>query len=311
MAEGPRPQPRRRNLLRHPRKTQILSIFSDQFLVRAWLWRTMRRDARHPLARQLRRQLKQGRRLPILPFSLACALPLAVFAVYTFNVVDEAIGWALPPLLMLYSAVYCVFWIARIVALFSRQARQGAMDEVSVIPPGRLFIYLTICKVVLNEDDALYWLGLLRRVLAAGVFMMLIMSLFVAATQLDQLSPWEMATVFIELGLVAVVIPMEHNQSVLSACLLAVLGSTRLSSAFDRASATIAGFLLLQILSYALSVGAVVALGRLSLSLALALFLLARELLILLLWRAILLAANEDNAPARSLLWQGALRRRV
>ena len=190
----------------------------------------------------------------------------------------------------------------------SRQARSGTLDEVSVIPPGRLFIYLTICKVVLNEDDALYWLGLLRRVLATGVFMMLMMSLCIAAAQLDQLSVWDLAAVFVELALVAVVISLEHSQSVLSACLLAVLGGSRLGSALDRASATIAGFLLLQILSYALAVGAVVALGLLSLSLALALFLLARELLILLLWRVILRAANEDGAP-EPLHWQETLRR--
>ena len=270
----------------------------------------MRRDARHPVARHLKRQLQPGRRLPVLPFSLACALPILVLAGYAFNAVDEALGWALPLLLMLYSAIYCAVWIARIVAMMSRQARSGILDEVSVIPPGRLFIYLTICKVILNEDDALYWLGLLRRVLAAGVFMMLMMSLFITAAQLDQLSAWELAAVFVELTLVAVVIPLEHTQSALSACLVAVLGGSRLSSALDRVSATIAGFLLLQILSYALAVGAAVALGRLSLSLALALFLLARELLILILWRVILRAANEDRAP-ETVHWRDTLRRMV
>ena len=280
-------------------------------MVRAWLWRTLRRDARHPVARRLRRQLKQGRRLPVLPFSLACALPLLVLAGYTYSAVDEAIGWALPLLLMLYSALYCALWIARIVSLMSRQASSGVMDEVSVIPPGRLFIQLTICKVVVNEDDAIYWLGLLRRVLASAVFMMLMMSLFITVAQLDRLSARKVSAAFVELALVAVVIPLEHNQSALSACLLAVLGGSRLSSALDRASATIAGFLLLQILSYALAVGAAIALGLASLSLALALFLIARELLILLLWRAILRAANEDSAPVRSMPWQGALRRKV
>lgn len=271
----------------------------------------MRRDTRHPVARHLSRHLKAGWRLPILPFSLFCALPLLILIAYTYHAISDAIGWALPLYLMLFSALYCAVWIARIVALISRQARSGALDEVSVIPPGRVFVYLTICKVVLNEGDVLYWLGLLRRVLAGGVFLMLLMSLCIAAALMDQLSPWELAAVFLELTLIAIVIQLEHTQSTLIACLLAVLGGSRLRSSFDRPSITVAVFLLLQVLSYSLAIGAAVALGLPSLSHALALFLVAREMLIMLLWRVILRDANEDALPSRALLWKDVLRRNV
>lgn len=296
---------------RRPRFASLLTCLSDQLLARSSLWQTLRRDARHPVARHLNRHLKGGRRLSILPFSLACALPLLVLVAYTYHAISEAIGWALPLYLMLFSALYCAVWIARIVALISRQARSGALDEVSVIPPGRVFIYLTICKLVLNEGDVLYWLGLLRRVLAGGVFLMLIMSLCIAAALMDQLSPGEFAAVLLELTLLAIVIQLEHTQSTLIACLLAVLGGSRLCGSFDRASIIVAGFLLLQVLSYSLTIGAAAALGLSSLALALALFLLAREVLILLLWRVILRHANEDNLPPRALLWKDALRRNV
>ena len=162
---------------------------------------------------------------------------------------------------------------------------------------------------MLNEDDALYWLGLLRRVLAGGVLLMLMMSLFVAAAQLDQLRPDDLTALLIEMTLVAIVFPLEHTQSALSACLLAVLVGGRLSSAVDRASVAIASFMLLQVLSYVLAVAAVVAFGLSSLSLALALFLFMREMLILVLWRANLRAANEDIAPFRSPLWEDSFRR--
>lgn len=310
MAEGPQ-QPARRKLRRLPRFAQLKQTIPEQLLVRLALWQNLRRDARHPVARHLGRQLKRGWRLPILPFSLACALPLLILAGYAYHAVDEAMGWALPLFLMLFSTVYCAVWIVRIVALISRQARSGAMDEVSVIPPGRVFIYLTICKVVLNEDDALYWLGLLRRVLAGGAFLVLIMSLCIVAAQMNQLSPREFAAVSIELMLFAVVIQLEHSQSALIACLLAVAAGSRLHSLVDRASVIVAGFILLQILSFSLAIGAVVALGQASLSLTLALFLLSREMLILVLWRAVLRDANEDNLPPRSLQWRDALRRKV
>lgn len=259
----------------------------------------------------MQRLLQGGRRLPVLPFSLACAVPLLFLAGYAYHALHEAIGWALPLFLMLFSTVYCAIWMARIVALMSRQSRSGALDEVSVIPPGRVFIYMTICRVVLNEDDALYWLGLLRRVLAGGVFLMLMMSLCIAAAQMDQLRLRDLAAVLVELMLFALVIQLEHTQSAVAACLVAVFGSSRLRSSFDRTSLIVAGFLLLQILSYSLALAGTVALGLSSLSLALALFLLARELMILLLWRAILRDANEDNFPPRALHWQDALGRKV
>lgn len=310
MVKGPR-QLLRRRLPQLPRVAQMKSILPEQLFVRSSLWQTLRRDARHPVARHLSRQLKGRWQLPILPFSLVCALPLLILVAYTYHAISDAIGWALPLYLMLFSTLYCAVWIARIVALISRQARSGALDEVSVIPPGRVFIYLTICKVILNEDDVLYWLGLLRRVLAGGVFLMLIMSLCIAAALMDQLSPWEFAAVLLELTLIAIVIQLEHAQSTLFACLLAVAGGSRLRGSFDRASIIVAGFILLQILSYSLAIGTVAALGLSSLSIALALFLLVRELLILLLWRVILRDANEDNLPPRALLGRDPLRRNV
>lgn len=306
MAKGPRQQPFRRRALRLPGYAHLKLKLPEQLLVRRALWQTLRRDARHPVARHVSRQLKQARRLSILPFSLACAAPLLLLATYTYHAVNEAIGWALPLFLMLFSTIYCAVWMARIVALMTRQARSGAMDEVSVIPPGRLFIYLTICKVVLNEDEALYWLGLLRRVLAGGVLLMLIMSLCIAAAQMEQLRAWEFAAVAIELTLFAAVIQLEHTQSTLIACLLAIVAGSRPRSSFDRTSVIVAGFILLQILSFSLAMAVVAALGLSSLSIALALFLLLRETLIFVQWRAILRDANEEP---RSLLWQDTLRR--
>ena len=310
MAEDRRQSLRRRTLT-SPRLPGLTPTGPNHLFVRSSLWQTLGRDSRHPVARHLSRQLKRGRRLRVLPLSLAWALPLLALAAYAYYAVDEAVGWTLPLFLMLFSALHCVVWIARIVALLSRQARSGAMDEVGVIPAGRVFIYLTICKLVLNEDDALYWLGLLRRVLAGGVFLMLILSLCIAATQMDQVMAWDFAAVFVELALFALVIQLEHTQSAMIACLLAIVVGSRPRAAYERTGVVVAGFILLQILSYSLALAVAAALGLSSLSIALGLFLLSREVLILLLWRVILREANEDNLPLRSLLWPDALRRNV
>ena len=238
---------------------------------------------------------------------MAWAILLLIAFAFAFNRIDHAIVWSLPLWLMLLSAFYCVTWISRIVALMSRQARYGVLDEVSVIPPGRVFVYLTICKVVLNEDDALAWLTLLRRLMAGMMFFGLFMAMCLALTQLGQIKPVEIVVLLLELVLLAVVIPLEHAQSALIACLTAIIMCTRARSQIDRASLTAVCFVLLQILSYSLAIAAGVVSGISSLSVTIVLFIFIREMLILALWRLLLRDANEDDLPQLYLQWQGAL----
>lgn len=232
---------------------------------------------------------------------MAFALLLFFVIAYTYNVIDGVIVWALPLWLMLFSAFHCSIWIARIVALMSRQARSGVMDEVGMIPPGRVFVYLTICKVVLNEDEALAWLTLLRLALAGIIFFCLFMSLCIAVTLISGFSPLDFGAVLLELTLVAIIIPLEHTQSVVIACLLAIVFCTRIQSQMDKTSIAVAGFLLLQILTYSLAVAIVVVLEKHSLGVVLALFMLIREVLVFALWRIVLRDANEDNSPQLSM----------
>ena len=156
--------------------------------VRALLWRELRRDASHPVATRLRRQLSRERKLPVLRLSLALGAAQLIALAYVYTAISQVILWLLPLWLMLFSASYCALWIARIVPMMSRQSTFGALDEISVIPPGRVFVYLTICKVVLNRDDAVVWLGFLRRVLAGLVLLLLMMSLCIALTLLAESS---------------------------------------------------------------------------------------------------------------------------
>ena len=138
---------------------KLLRDLIEAVFVRASLWSTLRRDARHPVARHLARHLNRDRRLSLLPLSLIFALALMLAFAYAYTVIADAVVWTLPLWLMLFSTFYCAIWIARIVALLMRQARDGVLEEVSVIPPGRVFVYVTVCKVVLNNDDAVVWLG--------------------------------------------------------------------------------------------------------------------------------------------------------
>ena len=270
--------------------------------IRSWLWRELSRDASHPLATHLRRQLSRGSQLPTLRLSLAVGAVLLIALAYAYALAEHLILWLLPVWLMLYSASYCALWIARITPLLSRQSLLGVIDEISVIPPGRVFIYLTVCKVVLNRDDAVLWLSLLRRVMTVLVALVLGMTLCMALTLLAEASPQELAAILLDLAVAAATIWLEHSQSSALACLIALEASSRVRGDIDKTSVALTAFALAQILCYALALALAIVLDRRSLSLALLLFLLLRELLTAALWRMILHDANEefDHLPSKA-----------
>lgn len=272
-----------------------LRVFHRHMLIRASLWRELSRDASHPVATHLRRQMNGARPWPVLRLSLVSGFVLLVSLAYFYAVFDHMIVWLLPVWLMLFSAPYCVLWIARIVPLLSRQSVLGVLDEISVIPPGRVFVYLTICKVVLNRDDAVLWLSLLRRVFAALVTLVLLLTLCIALSLISQSSILDLAAILVDLALSAAVIWLEHAQSCVIACLMAVEVSNRIGGNIDKTSVAVTVFALSQITCYALALAVIVLVDHIRLSAALFLFLLLRELLIAILWRRILDGANEES----------------
>ena len=262
---------------------------------RSTLWRDLSRDASHPVASRLRRQMGGRRHLPILRVCVVVGAVLLILMAYAYAHIDHDFIWTLPIWLMLFSAVYCAIWIARIVPLMAKQSNFGVLDEISVIPPGRVFIYLTICKVVLNRDDAALWLGLLRRALAGLALLVLLLTLCIAFSLLAERSILELPGILIDLFFAAAVIWIEHSQSSALACLIAIEAPARFGGKIDQTVIAIFVFALAQLLSYTAALSAVIALNWLSLGVMLLLFILLRELLISALWRLVLHRANEDN----------------
>ena len=228
--------------------------------IRASLWRDLSRDASHPVATHLRRQLNRARYLPVLRLSLALGIVLLILLTYSYTHIDHLVVWLLPVWLMLFSASYCAIWIIRIVPLMSRQSILGVLDEISVIPPGRVFVYLTLCKVVLNQDDAVVWLGLLRRVLAGLALLVLLMTLCIALTLLSESSILDLVAILLDLVLVAAVIWLEHSQSTVLACLIAVEASIRSNGNVDKTSVAVVAFALAQALCYAFTLAVIIGL---------------------------------------------------
>jgi hypothetical protein len=267
------------------------------------LWRILSRDASHPVASRLRRQMSRTRHPPILQICALFGAALLMLMAYAYAYIDHDFIWTLPIWLMLFSAVYCVIWIARIVPLMAKQSTYGVLDEISVIPPGRVFIYLTICKVVLNHDDAVLWLGWFRRMLAGLALIVLLMSLCIAFALLSESSALDLAAILLDLLSSAVLIWIEHSQSAVLACLIAIEASTRFGGKIDQTVVAIVVFALAQVLCYAAALTLVVVLNWISLALMLLLFILFRERLASALWRLILHRANEEDFQYTRNLW--------
>ena len=274
--------------------------------IRSRLWQALCRDARHPIAAHFRRQLKQGRRVSILPLSLAVAIVLLFMFFNAYNLIDYEVMWSLPLWLMLASLAYCAVWIVRIAALMSRQAEAGVMDEIGLIPPGRTYVYLVIGKIVLNEGDGLAWCTVLRRYSAGIIFACLCMALFIAAAQIERISLLDAGAFLAALALVTLLITLEHAQSVVLAFLTAVIVCMRVQGPIDRASIAVVCFALLQVLTWSLAIAFVAVVESVDLSFMFVLFLVIRDLLIAALWRAVLRWANEDDFLPGPLDWSKA-----
>ena len=273
------------------------------------IWQRINRPVYHPIAKHFLRQLKRDRAGPsVIAVALLAALFMLLAVARLFAIVGSGVLWTMPLWLTLYSLSYSARWIYRIVSLISRQGRDGVLDEVSVIPPGRVFIYLAICKVVLHEQDALAWVTMLRKFAAGILFLTLALPVLITLPKLESIDTSQLSLLLIELSLLSFVIVHEHKQSVVLACLLPMTLSHRLKGQIDGTSLVLVCYVVLQVLSFAIAIAVPAAtqatawwfklsidLAAIGMAMMLALFLLVREMLIWVLWRTVLIQTNAEN----------------
>lgn len=215
---------------------------------------------------------------------------MLVFAVaaHSYTSLSANMLWSLPLWLMLLSACPCTIWMTRIVALLARQSRAGRLDELSLIPAGRRFIFSVACQVVLSDGDAAWWLGMLRRCLAGLALLLMLMGMCITLVNIERVDWQELALLLLDVLILALAILLEGTQSGVLACSLGIYFGRRSPGALDRASAAFATFALLQALSYALAIAGATVLNMSRVWLVCGLFLLLRELAIVMLWREVM-----------------------
>lgn len=273
------------------------------------IWQRINRPVYHPIKKHFLRQLKRDRKGPSsIAVAMLSAFLLLIALARLYYSVGSDLLWTLPLWLTLYSLTYSARWIYRIVSLISRQGRDGVMDEVSVIPPGRVFIYLAVCKVVLHEQDALSWITMLRKIAGGVLFLALALPVLVTANSVENINTRQLFLLLIELSLFSLVVVHEHKQSVVLACLLSMALSRRMKGQIDGTIQVAVSYIALQILSFATAIAVPAAVQALAwryklsidvsaigLALMLGLFLLVREMLIWSLWRMVLVQTNAEG----------------
>ena len=269
-------------------------------------WGRLHQPSYHAIAKHFRRQLRRECRSTSAPGIAALSGIAVLLAIaWAHSLLGIALVWTLPLWLMLHSTICHTLWIHRITRLMTRQARHGQLDEIGVIPPGRLFIHFAICKVVLHQGDALAWMTLLRKTLAFVIFVALALPMLATWFLVEAGDSARFALLLLELALFTSFVVVEHAQSVALACLLPMTILRRLPDYLEPSIAITVCFVVLQALVYALALlipllaagDGTSSLSAWSMALFLTSLPLIRELTLGLLWRVALQDSNAAGEP--------------
>ena len=265
-------------------------------------WQRFSKRDHHPIAAHFRRRLPRRQTVSAPALAVGSGIIILLAMAFAFHSIAEALVWTIPLWLMLHSFICSAAWIHRIVAMISRQSRAGVLDGISVIPPGPLFVYEVICKVVLHRNDDLAWLTAMRKFMALLLCISMLFPILVAASLTEEVNLFRLAVMLVEIALLATLVYGEHAQSVVLASALPILLARRLPAFLETSAYVAAAYVALQLFSFGVAlIPPILAsqspsptLQSLSLSLFLLMFLLLREAGLSLLWRLALVDANES-----------------
>jgi len=256
------------------------------------IWQQLHQTQHHPISSHIRHQLHTKKPvLSVLPIAFVIGFMGIIGLLLLFLTYGAIVIFTVPLWLMIFSGGYIMPWLYRIIAILSRQRRNAVLDSINMIPDGSLFVSFTICHAVINDDDMLHWIQLLRHILLLIFITSTVMAMCLALSLLDFIDAGSLAIILIDMLLIAAVLHLEHQQSVIIACLLAIDISQNVSSSADHMVGTIIMYILVQFATIVFPICILILLqnGIASslpyVSLFFALFLLCRELLMMYLWQ--------------------------
>ena len=282
-------------------------------MMTSWhLWQQLHAPMDHPIFKRTQRQYRSlYKTLNILYVVFLAGIIVLAGTVLLFTSLGSVIIVMMPLILTVFSSSYIILWIYRITLIIGIERENHNLDSVSVTPIGQVSVRWMICLATLHHNDTLAWIDLSRRIVIGIIWVLFTMALCLTITQMAVIDTGEVLIFIVNIVVFGAVIYIEHAQSILIGCLVAMWIPNVIPSPMDATIGAVLITILLQIMSFFVAISLGVFLqsgGNLDVNLLFnpdfftinfVMFALVREVLIFSLWRVI---AYQSNANPNVLL---------
>jgi hypothetical protein len=297
------------NVNKISRTTRILGQLQIRFsfLLTSWyLWQQLHMSVGHPIYKRIQKRYKYlFNAVNILYVIFIVGFVTLSGTVILFTSVDTAIIVTMPLILMVFSSSYIILWVYQITLMIGLERENRTLDNMSVTPVGELSIKWIMCIATIRHRDTLGWIELSRRIVIGIIWMLFTMAICLTISQISAVEISEVLAFVFNIVIFGVVIYVEHAQSILIGCLMAMWIPNILPARIDAMIGAILAYFTVQILTFVTSLSLGVFLqssGHFDLNtlfnqefftISFIMFMLVREILILILWRVL---AHQSNA---------------
>lgn len=275
-------------------------------MMTSWhLWQHLHTSINHPILNHIQRQYKSlHNTINIIYMVFIVGFVTLCGTVILFTSVDSAIIVTMPLLLIVFSSSYVIPWMYRISWIIGIERDNHTLDSLSVTPAGQVSFKWMISSATVHHKDTLGWIDLSRRIVMGIIWMLFTMALCLTITQISDANPSELFTFVVNIVVFGGIIYVEHAQSILIGCLIAMWIPNKVATRLDATVSAILLYAVLQILTFIAGIllGVLLQGGMLDanilynqefFTISFIMFGLVREVLIYVLWRML---AHESNA---------------
>jgi len=254
------------------------------------LWHYLCHPAAHPL---FERTLKFNRTTSSIAW--AALLAGALLCCGISSLVDSSITVLLLIMIVAFSTAYVVTWAMSISDLIIREHERRTYDLLCMSPAGALGVNWAICTGILHRNDVLGWLGVLRKLMAALLLIVLFSILLTTASRQSLPDLSQLFRLSLDIVMLAAASYVDHVQSVVLGSLVGMLVPVYNRTRLD--AAVLAGRIFLALQIFTLLAALVILPGSYQgesspLLLTLLVCYLTREIFIVVLWRALVYPLN-------------------
>jgi hypothetical protein len=277
-------------------------------ILTSWhLWHQLHYPIDNPIFKRTQRHNRQLYTAINISYVVFLTGIVTVFGTaFVFTVLGSTIIIVMPLILILFSSSYVMVWVYRVALIIAIERENQTLDMLSVSPMGQLYVKWIICIATLHHSDILSWIDLSRRIIIGMTLTVFIMALCVTTAQMSQVDGSQMLGFVLSMLIFTSVIYIEHVQSTIIGCLVAMWMPEIIPVRIDATIGSILVYIMLQVVTYFAGLYLAVVLqsgGNLDtntlfnpeqITLSLMMFVLVREAIITILWRMLAYQSNAN-----------------